>query len=116
MQKNSVIVLLILIMAFIVSGCGNPKNNTPVEGAKVFVKAMVESDAELMKYINHSDIFYPAQYCMQIATEKNWAQYDLDQFEYKDLGKGKVEVIYSGNEVATLEMVKENNNWFFVNM
>jgi len=114
-HKNTAVILL-LVVALMVSGCSSPNNNTPVEGAKVFIKAMVTSDAELMKYINHSGIFFPPQYCLEIATKDNWVEYDLNQFKYKDLGNGKVEVTFPDGGVLTLEMVKENGKWYFVNM
>ncbi len=115
-HKNAAVALLLVAVLIMVGGCGSHNNNTPVEGAKLFVEAMVNSDAELMKYINHSDIFYPPQYCLQLATECNWAQYDLDEIKYKDMGNGKVEVTFPDGNKLTLEMVKENDKWYFYNM
>lgn len=114
--KKTMTVLFLLVMVFIVSGCGSPNNNTPVEGAKVFIKAMVSSDAKLMEYINHSDIFFPPQYCLEIATKDNWGQYDLNKIKYKELENGQVEVTFPDGGILTLEMVKENGKWYFVNM
>jgi hypothetical protein len=115
-QKNIVVVIIFLFMVFMVSGCSAPNNNTPVEGAKIFIKAMVNSDAELMEYINHSGIFFPPQYCLEIATKNNWAQYELSQFKYKELENGKVEVTFPDGRILTLEMVKENGKWYFSKM
>jgi hypothetical protein len=116
-QKNF-IVLVLLIVALVISGCSpKPKNNTPIEGAKVFIEAMVNSDAELMEYINHSDAFaFPPQYCLEIATKRNMALYDLDQFQYKDMGNGKVKVTFPDGGVKNLEMVEESGKWYFSRM
>ena len=110
------LILLLAIVVLLAAGCeSSVSNQSPVGGAKSFVKAMVNHDANLMKKINHSHpLFYPPQHCLEMATRENWSQYRLDQFQYKDLGNGKVEVTFpDGKEKMTLEMVNENGRWYF---
>jgi hypothetical protein len=85
-QRNIALVVLVM-MAFMVCGCGSPKNNTPVEGAKVFMKAMVNKDAKLMDQINHSGMLWPTQYLMEISNDKDWGEINLKDCQYEDKGR-----------------------------
>lgn len=117
MSKSPKVVVLLFLAAFALaalSGCGGYKNNTPVDAAKLWVKAMVTHDTELMKYINHSSMpMFPPERCMEIATESNWGQYDVSKFQYKDLGNGEVEVTNPKGGKTILKMVQEGDKWFF---
>jgi hypothetical protein len=114
-QRNIALVVLV-IMAFMVCGCGSPKNNTPVEGAKVFMKAMVNKDAKLMDQINHSGMLWPTQYLMEISNDKDWGEINLKDCQYEDKGKGTVEVTVAEDSIITLKMIEENGKWYFVKL
>lgn len=88
-------------------------NNTPQGAAKMFLKAMIDRDAKLMKEINHSDINYPPSYCLQMATKGNWAQYDLNKFTFLYYERGIVECLYPDKRPDRLEIVEENGKWYF---
>jgi len=115
-RKDFVIFSLVLLMVFMVSGCGSPNNDTPVEGAKVFMKAMVNKDAKLMDQINHSGMLWPTQYLMEISNDKDWGEINLKDCQYEDKGKGTVEVTVAEDSIITLKMIEENGKWYFVKL
>jgi len=110
--------VLLIIGAFVASNMAETgPGKTPVDTAEVWVKAMVTSDPELMNKINHAEFFtWPTQHLMNLATEDNWGQYDLKDFEFTDLGGGKVEVAHPERRTMILTMTKENARWYFVDL
>ena len=112
---GAVLLIIGAFVAFNMAETGPGK--TSVDTAKVWVKAMIASDPEVMDKINHSEFFaWPTQHLMNLATEDNWGQYDLKDFKYTDLGDGRVEVAHPELRTMILTTTKENGRWYFVDM
>lgn len=116
-NKKIQILILLLAVSIILSGCGGVKQGSMEDTAKTFFQAMVNGDEETLNKINKSDPLDQPTHFLISYYAPGYADLDISDFYFEvDEEKGRVQVKRKATDkvFASYNIEKIGNKYYYM--